>query len=242
MRDAGGIGSRCGWIKTYYKGCSGFLPDSLCQRGGGLFGGETPDHHSPERWAIGALHQMRRTELALERCAKALGAIAIEECAGLHGVPVVGRGSRGDRENVEPDASHAGSDERDRDGRGMRQIDHAILDEGTAIDDADVDGFVVAEVDDADPGSEGQGAMRGGEFFHVVDLAVGGGTPVIGMTVPTGESNFTIVNTWWSGCGGSVMLLRAGGQRQNRERERGDRGRPRYGSGDGSARGHLVRS
>ena len=116
-----------------------------------------------------------------------------------------------------------------------------FFDEGTAVDDADVDGFVVGEIDDAHPGSEGQRAVRGGELFHVVDLAVGGGAAVIRMAVPAGESGFAV---WISRCvrgsrrGGGVMLLRATGERQTRQHQRGDRGR----ISDRSARGHLVRS
>src|ERR1039458_6552544 len=111
---------------------------------------------------------MRGTEVTFERCAKALGAIGIEERAGLDGVPVSTGGGGGDGEDVDTDGSAAGSDECDGDGGGMREIDDAVLDEGAAIDDADIDGFVVVEIDDPHPRSERQCAMRGGEAFHIV--------------------------------------------------------------------------
>ncbi len=99
-------------------------------------------------------------------------------------------------------------------------------DEGAAVGDADVDGFVVGEIDDAHPGSEGQGPMRGSELFHVVDLAVGGGAAMIRMAVPACEAGFAVsdfssAGAWRQGCGGGVMLLRASGERETGQYQRG---------------------
>src|SRR5271165_3367279 len=81
--------------------------------------------------------------------------------------------------------------------------------------------------------------MRGGEAFHVVDLAVRGRAPVIGMSVPTCDSGFAVVN--FSGdvrgrrsLGAAVLLVRAAGESEPGPRQRGDRNR--------AAKGHLVRS
>ena len=46
------------------------------------------------------------------------------------------------------------------------------------------------EIGDADDGTERIGAMGGGHGVHVVDLAVGSATVVVGRAVPTGESGF----------------------------------------------------
>ncbi len=161
---------------------------------------------------------MRWPELAFKRGAEALGSIGIEERAGLNRIPVFGRANRGNREDIEPDLSDAGSDQGDGDGGGVRKIDDPVFDEGTAIDDSHVDGLIVGEVDDSHPGSERKSAMRGSHSLHIVDLAIGGGAAVIRMTVPTSESGFAIADfrgrrAWRSGVDSGVMLLSARGER-----------------------------
>ena len=169
------------------------MPDFLSQIGGRGFRWDASYENSPESGTIGTLHQMRGTEVPLERSAKTFGAITIEERSGLDAVPALG-GSGGNRKYVEADLGDTGADERDGNGRGMRKIDDAVVNEGSAVGDADVDRFVVREIDDAHPGSERQRAVRGSEGFHVVDLAVGGGASVIRMSIPTGESGFAVLD------------------------------------------------
>ena len=233
------MGSWCGWIEAYYEGCTGLDPDSFSESAGGGLRGDSPCHYTPERRSVGTLDKMGGTEVTLERCEQSFGAIAIEERAGLHGVPILSGHDGGDRKNVEADARDAGPDECDGFGRCMREIDDAVLDEGATVGDTDFDGFVVAEIDHAHPGPEGQGTVRGGELFHIVDFAVGGGAAVIGMSVPAGEpgfavSDFSSIDAGRSGCGGRVVLPGATGERQTSERR--DRGR----QCNGSARGHLL--
>ena len=132
--------------------------------------------------------------LAFERGAHLLGAVLILERAGLDGIPILGGCGGGDREDVEADARHSRSDESDGAGGGVRNIDDAVLDEGPAVGNADIHRFVVGEIHHAHPGTERQRAMRGGEAFHIVDFAVGGGAAVIRMPVPAGESGFAGVD------------------------------------------------
>jgi hypothetical protein len=75
-------------------------------------------------------------------------------------------------------------------GGGKREVDDSSVDEGAAIGDADVDVFIVSEIRNLEPRIEGKSAMRGGQFFHVEDLSVGGAASMKGRSVPAGDSGF----------------------------------------------------
>lgn len=88
------------------------------------------------------------------------------------------------------DANDAGLDHVEFAGGGERDIDDSAVDEWSAIGDAEVDMFFVCEIGHLDPGIEGKSAMRGSEFFHVVNFAVGGAASVVRDSVPTGDAGF----------------------------------------------------
>lgn len=92
------------------------------------------------------------------------------------------------RNDYETNAGKAGTDHVDRPGGGTRKVDDAATHEGTAIGDAHVGDLAVIEVVHADPSIERPVAMGSGELLHVIDLAVGGASAVIGITVPTGDT------------------------------------------------------
>ena len=72
----------------------------------------------------------------------------------------------------------------------MGHINDAASNERSAIDDPKIGRLSVVEIRYAHPGSEGQRAMRGRHLLHIVDLAVGRATPVIGMPVPARDAGF----------------------------------------------------
>ncbi len=166
-------------------------------------------------------NQPSRSILAFERGARTLSAVLIPERSGLDRIPILGRGDGWSREDVEPDARDSRSDESDGAGRGVRKIDDAVFDEGPSVSNADVDRFVVGEIHHAHPSPEGQRAMRGSEAFHIVDLTIRGGAPVIWMPVPAGEARFAVSDFsghtrcrgWRRKMRGAGMLLRAACQR-----------------------------
>ena len=99
------------------------------------------------------------------------------------------------------------------------------------------------EIGHPHPGAERKRAMRGGQLFHVVDLAVGGGAAVIRMAVPTRDAGFRGANSGSAagGEGGRGCARRvtrcffaqpASTMHASEEREQRDR----------PARDHLLRS
>ena len=74
-------------------------------------------------------------------------------------------------------------------GRGQREVDDAVADEGAAVGDAHDDGLVVGEVCDADDGAHGQGAVRGGHGVLVVYAAVGRLAVGVGRAVPACQAD-----------------------------------------------------
>src|ERR1019366_708930 len=117
----------------------------------------------------------------------------------------------------EPHVRDAGPDQGDGLRGGVREVDDSSIDEGAAVDDADFDILVAVEIVDAHPGVEGEGAVGGDQLFHVVDFAIGCGTAVIGMAVPTRYSGFAVAGR---GNGGS----RRGSPRNRRRRGGGGHG------------------
>src|SRR5580698_2783024 len=75
-------------------------------------------------------------------------------------------------------------------GGGEREIDDPAFDEWSAIGDADVDAFSIREIGHLDPGIDGKGAMRGGQFLHVVHFSVRRASTIVGNSVPTGDAGF----------------------------------------------------
>lgn len=69
-------------------------------------------------------------------------------------------------------------------GRGIRKIDDAILWDGSAIVDADEHTSAVAQVGDADPASEREGAVRAGEGIHIEVFAGRGAMSLKLETIP----------------------------------------------------------
>src|SRR5260370_12282157 len=71
-------------------------------------------------------------------------------------------------------------------------MDDGIVDERTAVGDAYIRGFAVAQVGDAHHGVKWQRAMRRRELVHVVDFAVGSAASVKGNAVPGGIALFAV--------------------------------------------------
>ena len=104
----------------------------------------------------------------------------------------------------------AGSEHVDLFRGGMREIEDAAFDERTPIVDSHRDAFSVVEIGDLDDGLKRKSAMRGGEFFHVVDLAGGGALSVIWNAVPARDSGLSIAGV---GRGGRGRRIRDGNSR-----------------------------
>src|SRR5260370_16224930 len=71
-------------------------------------------------------------------------------------------------------------------------MDDGIVDERTAVGDAYIRGFAVAQVCDAHHGVKWQGAMRRRQLVHVVDFAVGSAASMEGNAVPGGIALFAV--------------------------------------------------
>ena len=196
------------------------------------------DEDAPERGVPFSQYKASGSVLLFHGDPKALGSILILKGSGLDGVPILRRHDWLEREDVEANLGDAGSDHFDFLGGGVREIDDAAGHEGTTVDDAHVHRFSVREIGDAHHGSEGKGAMRGREFFHVVDFTVGGRAAMIGVAVPTRDSGFGGSdgggNGWRGRCRDPVVFFSASGKHDESERKRQ--------RGKSGASGHLVRS
>jgi len=158
----------------------------------------------------------------------------------------IGVGEGGDE--VEVDGGDAGADEVDGAGGGAGEVDDAVVDEGAAIVDADLDFAMVGGVGDADERAEGEGAMGGGEGVHVVDFAGGGGAAVIGDAVPGGESGIVPIagnfRVFWRGVrrrrkgSGAMVFAGAAGAGEGEGAERQDGALPH--EGEDARRGGRV--
>jgi len=95
------------------------------------------------------------------------------------------------------------------------------VDERTAVDDANIDGLLVAEVGDAHACTEREGAMRRGQALHVVNFSIGCGAAMVGVAIPTGEARFGGPNLRRRRHGGDrVVSLRASREQQHRDWKR----------------------
>src|SRR5579871_986660 len=111
----------------------------------------------------------------------------------------------------------AGSDHFDLTRGGEGEIDDPSIDEGAAIVDSHGHTLSVLKIADFHPGVEGKRAMRGGQFVHVEDLAVGRAASIVRNAVPTCDSSFSPsgVNWIWRG-----HFRRSSPRASRRERER----------------------
>lgn len=96
----------------------------------------------------------------------------------------------------------------DRSGGGIGEIDYAVFGHGAAIIDADEDGFVISEIRDPDPASEGEAAVGAGESVHIEGFAVGGCLALKVASIPGGDADlepvagFCFVRGRFGGCVG----------------------------------------
>ena len=99
--------------------------------------------------------------------------------------------------------------------RRVRKVDDASIHEGTAVDDANIHAFLVVQVIYPHPGVERQRAMRRHQLLHVVDLAVGGRPPVIGMAIPTRHAGLQcFIRTGTAGAGPAAVRASGGCSRK----------------------------
>jgi succinoglycan biosynthesis protein ExoA len=160
-----------------------FLADALRQQFGRILGVLATREHAPDRWVAWPNDCLRDAIGGGHALFRAIGVRSFPERAHLHGVERRFRIRRiaDDRDLNRGDSR---SDQIDRLGRRMRQIDNPALDERTPVDDSYLDGLVIAEIANAHTGLKGQGAMGCDHRFHVVDFAIRGGSSVVGMAVP----------------------------------------------------------
>jgi len=126
--------------------------------------------------------------------ARAIGIFKYRKDADLHGIKIIGGNIYGCGDDFQTNLADAGSEQLDLTRGGFGKIDDTTIDERAAVDDANVDGFVVGEIGDVEPSIERHDAMGSDEGFHVVGFAVGGFAAVIRNAVPTGNALFGIAN------------------------------------------------
>jgi hypothetical protein len=120
-------------------------------------------------------------------------------------------------------------------GGGVGEVDDAVVDHGAAVVDADEDCLAVAQIGDANPASEGEGAMGAGEGVHIEVFAGGGLVSLEVEAVPGGLAGLEPLTQaadggdLWGGGGGRgggyglvvVAGDRVGGASEDRRDERG---------------------
>src|SRR5579884_224830 len=121
----------------------------------------------------------RRAEFALQRFAPALRSIAVLKRADLHRIQFR-FGGRRRRDDFDAHRRDTRADKIDLPRSRVRKIDDASVDEWTAVDNPDIDKFLVQRIRHTHPGVERQRAMRRDERLHVIDLAVRRGRPWYG--------------------------------------------------------------
>src|SRR6516162_9237626 len=123
-----------------------------------------------------------------------LGVARVSKGSYLHGVDAR-LGARASRRRqsqyLQLHARDSRTDHVDGASAGVREVDDAALDEGAAIVDAYRHVTAVVEVVNPHLSVEGEGAMRGRQFVHVIDFAVRGRTVMVRMSVPGGQTLFT---------------------------------------------------
>src|ERR1019366_4193751 len=148
-----------------------FFPNSRSQAVGALLGGLGAGQHTPQIGGIRALDQARRAVAGLH-----FGAQGHRDGGG--------RGVFGGADHFDANAGGTRTDHVDSARGSMGEIDDAALDKGAAVGDANFHSLGIVEVDDPEPGVEGESAVGGGQLLHVVDLAIGGAPAVVGGAVP----------------------------------------------------------
>ncbi len=88
----------------------------------------------------------------------------------------------------DPDPGEALATEIEEMGSAMRQVDHAIAMERTAVVDADDERMAVGQVGDSGVARHRHGPMSGRERIHVIDFAVGSEPAMELASVPRGDA------------------------------------------------------
>src|SRR5580704_12943330 len=146
--------------------------------------------HPPQRRVPLPHYKTRRSKFAFHGVAQALRPILILKSSSLDREPVFRQRHGWEREDVYANLRDARPDHLNHKRGGVGKIDDSPGDEGTTVDDTNGHRFSVGEIRDAHESSEGKRAVRGGQFLHVVNLAIRGGASVIWMTVPTRDARF----------------------------------------------------
>lgn len=122
------------------------------------------------------------------------------------------------REDDDPDGCDSGLSHADLIGGCQGKIDDAIGPDATIVD-ANDDGLPIAEIDDADEGSEGQCRVAGGERSFIEDLSARGLVPIEHVSVPGAHAREQI--SWDGDIGVAMGFLRSarGGSRRGMKRE-----------------------
>jgi len=166
------------------------------------------------KWRVAwAEDDVRRAIVRFHFRAKPLSIRPNRKRSHLHGIETGSR-KRGQLSDLHSDPSGARTDHVYGACRGVGEIDDAVTDERAPIVDANLDTFVVFEIDHANHGAEGKGAVRRSELLHVVDFAIGGGAAVIRMAVPTRNAGFRVRQNRqnrWRNRRADVPLLPTGG-------------------------------
>ena len=184
-------------------------------------GGRAADQNAPERRVSRTKHDMRRAVTRFHFRPQAFGVRTHLKSTHLYGKKPRCR-ERGHLRDLDTHARGSRTYHIDGASGRVGKVDDAVAYKGTAIINADVDGFVVIEIYNMHESAEGQRAVRGGELLHVVDFAVGSRTPVIRMAIPTRDSDFHARHRWRNrgryGCP-NRSLFPTGGKRQSEQSE-----------------------
>src|SRR5258705_1102023 len=161
-----------------------------------LLPGNPPDSHTIE-WAVGRIILMNENGgvADAQAVAQALGVAAIVERSDLHG-----KKACSDIHIAKTFDSHrhdARADGFDFAGRGLGEVDDAVVHERAAVRDAHGSGLAVVEIRDANHGFKRQRAMSGGKFVHVVDFTVRSAAAMGPGAIPGGISLFSVADRRW---------------------------------------------
>src|SRR6267378_4412433 len=161
-----------------------------------LLPGNPPDSHTIE-WAVGRIILLNENGgvADAQAVAQALGVAAIVERSDLHS-----KKARCDihiAENFDSHRHDARANGFDFAGRGLGEVDDAIVHERAAVRDAHGSGLAVVEIRDANHGFKRQRAMSGGEFVHVVDFTVRSAAAMEWVAIPGGISFFSVADRRW---------------------------------------------
>src|SRR5262245_34209438 len=82
----------------------------------------------------------------------------------------------------------AGTNHTDFPGRGIRELEHALLHKWPTISDGHGDGATIAEIRHPQAGSERQGAMGCGQLVHIEALATCREAAMMRISIPRGHT------------------------------------------------------